>query len=423
MFQRQANPARPVARRGVLAASVLMLVAGCTGTAGPGATPSPSSVPIATPTAQSVVATPASLPPDGTWQVDLTSAELVAAGWPADVTPSGTYTWTFEDGRATIELHADDGSGAYCEADMVLMDGSTFRLDYDPAGGDCGAEVDQISWILQDDGLHLMSISSTAPLDQQKAYLGTKPWQPAGPVVSTVTPGFVDVGGRQLYIECRGSGSLTVVLLAGTRVPRSAMRGIADELLSSGSVRVCDYDRAGEGRSDPAAEPQNDLDVVDDLATVLQAANIQPPYVLVGQSVGGDQTWLYADRHPEGVAGFLMMNAGAFEFDWDALHDVYSQAEIDEERAISEAGLGSVKQAATPPKGVPYVVMMSTVAQCAHTYDICTRIYPFYEAWALELANRTGSGRMVSIEAGHEIYLTELNRIVEEIESLLDEVR
>jgi hypothetical protein len=118
-----------------------------------------------------------------------------------------------------------------------------------------------------------------------------------------------------------------------------------------------------------------------------------------------------------------MMNAGFFELDWDALHDVWSQAEIDEERALSQAGLGSVKQAAAPARGVPYVVMMSTVAQCAHSYDICTRIYPFYEAWAHEIAERTGSGRMISIDAGHEIYQTNLDRVVEEIESLLDEVR
>ena len=61
----------------------------------------------------------------------------------------------------------------------------------------------------------------------------------------------------------------------------------------------------------------------------------------------------------------MLMNAGFFELDWDALDDVWSQAEIDEERANSEGGLGSVKQAATPLDGVPYVVMLSTFAQCA----------------------------------------------------------
>lgn len=414
-----------------LIAVLVMTLAGCGGASpGPSASTTPSTTaPTAAPTAATPTnspspqpqATTATLPPDGTWQVDLTVAELEAAGWPADVTPSGTYTWTFETGRATLDLNADDGSSAHCEADLAPLDDG-FRLTYDD--GECGGEVDDIRWELDDDGLHLFLITTNAPFDQQKAYLETEPWQSADPVVSDVSPGFVDVGGRQLFIECRGSGSSTVVFLAGTRVARTGMRGIEDELLRGTiPVRVCDYDRAGEGRSDPAPEPQNDLDVVDDLATLLEAAEIKPPYVLVGHSVGGDQTWLYADRHPEGVAGFLIMNAGFFELDWDALHDVWSEAEIAEERALSESGLGSVKQAATPPEGVPYVVMMSTIAQCASTADVCGRIYPFYEAWAQELADRTGSGRFVSIEAGHEIYTTELDRVVEELEALLDEVR
>ena len=164
-----------------------------------------------------------------------------------------------------------------------------------------------VAWELADDGLHLYLISTGSP------YVGfaasptrNKPWKPAAPVASTVSPGMVDIGGRSMFIECRGSGGPTVIFLAGTRMPRMAMRGIEDALLDEGSVRVCDYDRAGEGRSDPPAEPQDDLDVVDDLAVLLDAAEIEPPYVLVGHSLGGDQAWLYADRHPEGVAGFML---------------------------------------------------------------------------------------------------------------------
>ena len=237
-----------------------------------------------------------------------------------------------------------------------------------------------------------------------------------------VRPGRVDIGGRSLFMECHGSGSPTVIFLAGTQVPRLAMSGV-EKGLADASVRVCDYDRAGEGSSDPAPKPQTDLDVGDDLAAVLAAAKIDPPYVLVGHSVGGDQAWLYANRHPAGVAGLMIMNAGFFELDWDSLHGVWSKDEIAGERAVSERGLGSVKQAASPPKGVPYVVMMSTIAQCESARDICGRIYPFYEDWAHELADRTGSGRFVSVEAGHEIYRSEPARVIQEIERLLDDVR
>ena len=55
--------------------------------------------------------------------------------------------------------------------------------------------------------------------------------------------------------------------------------------------------------------------------------------------------------------------------------------------------------------------------------DWCGRVYPFHEAWAREIADRTGSGRLVSIAAGHEIYLEELDRVVEELQALIEEAR
>lgn len=235
-------------------------------------------------------------------------------------------------------------------------------------------------------------------------------------------PGLVDIGGRSMFIECRGSGSPTVIFLAGTQVPRLAMSAIEDGILDQ-NVRVCDFDRAGEGQSDPPSATQSDLDVVDDLAALLAAADIKPPYVLVGHSIGGDQTWLYADRHPAGLAGFMIMNAGFFELDWGALTDVWSAAEIAEEQALSKAGLGAAKQAATPPEGVPYVVMMSTIAQCASATDVCGRIYPFYTAWAKELASRTDAGRYAEVKAGHEIYKSQPDKVIAEITRLIKAVR
>ena len=283
-----------------IAGLLVLSLAGCAGVGSVAQTqasspdapaPSPASEPTISASRSPATPPPASdgLPPDGTWQVEVTEDDFVAAGWPADINPPGTYTWTFADGRATIELSADDGGSAFCEADMSPLDGHV-RFDYDPAGGDCGDLEEIVAWELADDGLHLFLISTGSPyVDSQRAQLETKPWQPAAPEASTVSPGMVDIGGQSLFIECRGSGGPTVIFLAGTRMPRMAMRGIEDALLDEGSVRVCDYDRAGEGRSDPPAEPQDDLDVVDDLAALLDAAEIEPPYVLVGHSLGGDQ--------------------------------------------------------------------------------------------------------------------------------------
>jgi pimeloyl-ACP methyl ester carboxylesterase len=234
--------------------------------------------------------------------------------------------------------------------------------------------------------------------------------------------GSFNVGGRSLFIECRGIGSQTVVFLVGSGWVRTQMRPIEDEVLADG-VRVCDYDRAGEGDSDAASAAQTDIDVTNDLAKLLVTARIQPPYVLVGQSVGGDQAWLYANRHPADVAGLLIMNAGFFTLDWDKAKAVWSAEELADEQANAERNLGEVKQAAMPRDGVPYVVMMSTIAQCGSPTDICGRIYPLYEDWARELAGRTPDGRFVSVDAAHEIFDSQPQVVIAEIRRLLADVK
>jgi len=234
--------------------------------------------------------------------------------------------------------------------------------------------------------------------------------------------GRFDIGGRSMFIECRGTGSPTVIFMVGTGAPRTQLRSIEDRVLGR-SARVCDYDRAGDGQSDPSPTPQTVLDVVDDLAALLAAAEVPGPYVLVGQSVGGDQAWVYASRHPAGVAGFLIMNAGFFVLDWDAVKAVWNADEIAEERALSEASLGEAKQAASPPDHVPYVVMLSTIAQCGDPHDVCGRIYPFYEEWARELASRTPDGRVVFVDAGHAIYEEQMTTVMDQIGLLLLSVR
>jgi hypothetical protein len=233
--------------------------------------------------------------------------------------------------------------------------------------------------------------------------------------------GSFDIGGRSLYIACRGSGTPTLLFLVGTDWPSNQMTSIEDRFVDD--VRVCHYDRAGEGQSDPPDTPATVETVVEDLAALLDAAAVPPPYVLVGQSVGGDQAWLFANRHPDDVAGLLIMNAGFFELDWDELDGALTDEEIAGERAYSEDNLGPLLQGATPRDDIPYTVMMSTDAQCETPGDVCHRIYPFFEAWGEELAGRTPNGRLVSVDAGHEIWPSEPDLVEAEIERLIDLAR
>jgi pimeloyl-ACP methyl ester carboxylesterase len=117
----------------------------------------------------------------------------------------------------------------------------------------------------------------------------------------------VNVGGHRLYIECTGSGSPTVVLQSGLGESSSYWGLIAPAVAAS--TTVCVYDRAGHGRSDEAAGPQDGIVLATDLHTLLERAGVVGPYVLVGHSSGGPYVRVFAERYPEQVAGMVLLDA------------------------------------------------------------------------------------------------------------------
>jgi pimeloyl-ACP methyl ester carboxylesterase len=141
--------------------------------------------------------------------------------------------------------------------------------------------------------------------------------------------GLVDIGGgRKLYLECRGAGSPTVVLVPGlvaaadtwsVVTTSSGARTPSDAAVYpaiGGFARVCAYDRPGTAREDgtfttstPAPQPTTPLDDVADLHALLTAAKVPGPYVLVGWSAGGPIARLYASAYPHDVSGLVLVDA------------------------------------------------------------------------------------------------------------------
>jgi pimeloyl-ACP methyl ester carboxylesterase len=119
----------------------------------------------------------------------------------------------------------------------------------------------------------------------------------------------VDVGGHRLHLSCTGSGSPTVVLQPGAGETSSNMGWIAPAVARS--TRVCVYDRAGRGWSEPADTPQDGAAIATDLHTLLQRAHVPGPYVVAGHSFGGLYTMVFAARYPDEVAGMVLLDSTA----------------------------------------------------------------------------------------------------------------
>lgn len=138
----------------------------------------------------------------------------------------------------------------------------------------------------------------------------------------------VDIGGgRKMFMECRGRGSPTVVLVAGlgeraenwstTTNPSDGRQAVYPRVAKF--TRVCAYDRPGTAtmeesgwqltNSTPAPQPTTVEALAEDLDALLKASGERGPYVLVGHSLGGAVVRLFASAHPTKVAGLVLDDA------------------------------------------------------------------------------------------------------------------
>ncbi len=117
----------------------------------------------------------------------------------------------------------------------------------------------------------------------------------------------VDIGGRALFLSCTGTGSPTVVLEAGSGNSADTWAAVQPQIAHF--TRVCSYDRAGLGQSDPAPTGVRTVqDSVDDLHALLAAADISGPIVLAGHSLGGLIVRFYGSQFPDEVAGLVLVD-------------------------------------------------------------------------------------------------------------------
>jgi pimeloyl-ACP methyl ester carboxylesterase len=116
----------------------------------------------------------------------------------------------------------------------------------------------------------------------------------------------VDVGGRKLHLLCTGSGAPTVVIESGASSFAIDWALVQPEIARAN--RVCSYDRAGHGWSDPATADAPRRGVPQDLQALLQAAQEKPPYVLVGASMGGLWVRRFQLEYPTEVVGMVLID-------------------------------------------------------------------------------------------------------------------
>jgi pimeloyl-ACP methyl ester carboxylesterase len=226
-----------------------------------------------------------------------------------------------------------------------------------------------------------------------------------------------------------GAGSPTIVMETGQDGPHLDWYKVVPAI--RGSNRTCTYDRANIGASDKAPTPRTSADVVADLHRLLAVAGIEPPYLLVGHSLGGISMRLFASTHPDEVVGLVLVDPTPTTILDDAC-GILDAAACQEIRAEFEPPLadgvdlvGSAKaiEVAGPLPAVPLVVLAADDHGLT-TVDPAVR-RQFEAKWRArqqELAASMPGGRLEVVSSGHNIQALHPEAVIAAIRAVLTRV-
>lgn len=122
---------------------------------------------------------------------------------------------------------------------------------------------------------------------------------------------FYSVNGYSMHLYCAGAGSPAIILETGRGGDWTDWGTIQPELQKV--TRVCSYDRAGLGWSEPRPGPRDAAAAAEQLRALLTAAGIHGPMVLMGRSIGALYLRVYLDRYPQGVVGLVLVDGSVPE--------------------------------------------------------------------------------------------------------------
>ena len=115
--------------------------------------------------------------------------------------------------------------------------------------------------------------------------------------------------GHRVHYQRVGHGAQTVVMIHGMLIDNLSSLYYTTAPAASDHMDVLLYDLRGHGRSARPPTGYGVDDAVDDLVAVLDTLGIDQPVHLLGNSYGGTIGLAMADRHPERVAGLVLIEA------------------------------------------------------------------------------------------------------------------
>jgi pimeloyl-ACP methyl ester carboxylesterase len=252
----------------------------------------------------------------------------------------------------------------------------------------------------------------------------------------------VDVGGgRRLHINCSGmnvAGGPTVVLEAGAGNDSSVWHPVQSEVAKF--TRVCAYDRAGLGSSDPVPAPRTIVALIQELHALLGNAKVTGSYILVGHSLGGILVRLYASYYPAEVVGMVLVDSahedepdrGLALIPPDTLKEMLKQAKPEDlvvrtAERIDNGSIRALMNALNWHSDIPLIVLTQGRPygpDMVAVPSIAPKAYQLHLALQRDLVHRSSRGRQViAKKSGHAIHQDQPELVMDAIRQVGKEVK
>lgn len=251
----------------------------------------------------------------------------------------------------------------------------------------------------------------------------------------------VAVGNHKLRMLIAGTGVPTIVLEDGIGNGIDLQAEIQADLAKLSTTVV--YDHAGTGGSDPGPLPRDARRIAHELRLALENAELQPPFILIGGSIGAEYIRIFAHEFPEDTAGLMMLDPAP---DWDRLLDwaeinapdrvgmyrrLYSEVDavMDSLMSVQEPGrsaewntLESTRLQARQAFPLPDIpVVQITGAGGRQTDPAVTDKIRFFDAWLREHMPQTK--HVLAPHSGHAVAITDRQLVLDEVREMLTSLR
>ncbi|NVK28322.1 MAG: alpha/beta hydrolase [Flavobacteriia bacterium] len=218
-----------------------------------------------------------------------------------------------------------------------------------------------------------------------------------------------------IYSEVHGSGDTTIIFESGMAGTHDEWDGYLDSLKSNYTLFT--YDRAGIGRSLPTNRPRTIPQMVAELRDELTEQNLQPPFLLVGHSMGSYVSRYFVEEYPDEVIGLVLIDPSP-----ERLYDEYTEEEMNDfisfgNEAMSDSPEGDIAEwesylnnreyvrGTVAPDNIPVVILSATQ-------------WDFWE-YHEDYLNKNPDSKHLKMEASHAIHKERREEIVALISKLL----